>query len=101
MRAGGGAFGRYGRVGGYATLGGGRRGVSEARGKTLAGDRGIPGEGLAEAPPQGPAVPRNREGSGRAGSRGPLGFARGLGIGAGGRADRGGISGDGPHPGGE
>src|SRR3989337_4132837 len=83
IRAGGGAVGRSGRVGGDSCLGGGRRGVPEARGKTLAGDRGVPGEGLAEAPPRGPAVPRNREGPGRAGSRGPLGFARGLGTSAG------------------
>jgi len=33
IRAGGGAFGRSGRVGDDSSLGGGRRGVPEARGK--------------------------------------------------------------------
>src|SRR3972149_134170 len=101
IRAGGGAFGRSGRVGDDSSLGGGRRGVPEARGKTLAGDRGGPGEGRAEAPPRGPAVPRNREGPGRAGSRGTLGFARGLGTSAGRITEREELSGHVPYPGGQ
>src|SRR4030067_1034812 len=94
IRAGGGAYGRSGRVGDDSPLGGGRRGVPEARGKTLAGDRGVPGEGRAEAPPRGPAAPRAREGPGRAGSRGPTGFGRGLGTHGGGRKERGGRVGE-------